>query len=61
MSQDMTTIPRATRMLLISRYLERVADHAVNIAELVIFLVEGKIVRHQTPRGKTNSPPSEIS
>ena len=61
MSQDMKTIPRATRLLLISRYLERFADHAVNIAELVIFLVEGKIVRHQTPRGKRNSPPSEIS
>lgn len=46
MMQDMRTISRATRVLFISKYLERMADHAVNIAELVIFLVEGKIIRH---------------
>jgi phosphate transport system protein len=46
MMQDPKTISRATRVLFISKYLERMADHAVNIAELVIFMVEGKIVRH---------------
>jgi phosphate transport system protein len=46
MMQDMRTISRATRVLFIAKYLERMADHAVNIAELVIFLVEGKIIRH---------------
>jgi phosphate transport system protein len=46
MSEDLKTISRATRLLFISKYLERLADHAVNIAELVIFLVQGKIVRH---------------
>lgn len=33
-------------LLLISRHLERVADHATNIAEEVIYLVEGEIIRH---------------
>jgi phosphate transport system protein len=47
MSEDLKTISRATRLLFIAKYLERLADHAVNMAELVIFLVEGKIVRHQ--------------
>jgi phosphate transport system protein len=46
MMQDMKTISRATRVLFIAKYLERMADHAVNIAELVVFLVEGKIIRH---------------
>ncbi len=46
MGQDLRTITRATRLLFISKHLERAADHAVNIAELVIFMVEGKIIRH---------------
>jgi phosphate transport system protein len=32
--------------MFISKSLERIADHAVNIAELVIFLTQGKIIRH---------------
>jgi len=46
MMKDLSTTSRAIRLLFISKYLERIADHAVNIAELVIFMVEGKIVRH---------------
>jgi phosphate transport system protein len=46
MMEDARTIPRAIRLILISRFLERVADHATNIAEMVIYLVEGKLVRH---------------
>ena len=47
MAKDYGSVPRATQLLFISKYLERIADHAVNICELVIFMVEGKIVRHQ--------------
>jgi phosphate transport system protein len=36
-------------VFLISRHLERLADHATNIAEEVIYLIEGEIVRHETP------------
>ena len=43
---DPTTIPRAIRLILIARFLERVADHATNIAEMVIYLVESRMVRH---------------
>ena len=46
MSEDLKAISRSTRLLFIAKYLERLADHAVSIAELVIFLVEGKIIRH---------------
>ena len=46
MMEDPKTIPRAIRLILIARFLERVADHATNIAEMVIYMVEGKMVRH---------------
>lgn len=49
MIENPKTISRATRILFISKYLERMADHAVNISELVIFMVEGKIIRHIKP------------
>jgi phosphate transport system protein len=47
MMADPGTIERALGLILISRNLERIADHATNIAEDVIFLVEGKDVRHR--------------
>jgi phosphate transport system protein len=47
MAKDYGSVPRATRLLFISKYLERIADHAVNISELVVFMVEGKIMRHR--------------
>ena len=43
------TISRAIRLSFISKYIERIADHATNIAELVVYLVEGKIIRHTVP------------
>jgi len=46
MMADPGTIERALALILVSRNLERIADHATNIAEDVIFLVEGKDVRH---------------
>ncbi|MDH5254251.1 MAG: phosphate signaling complex protein PhoU [Nitrospira sp.] len=49
MIEDPHTITRAIRLSFIAKYIERVADHATNIAELVVYLVEGKIIRHTTP------------
>ncbi len=46
MMADPGTIERALALILISRNLERVADHATNIAEEVIYLVEGWEIRH---------------
>lgn len=52
MVQDPTTVTRAMKISFITRYLERIADHATNIAEMVIYLVEGKIIRHmELPSG----------
>lgn len=49
MIEDPHTISRAIRLSFIAKYIERVADHATNIAELVVYLVEGKIIRHTAP------------
>lgn len=49
MLEDPRTTSRAIRLTFIAKYLERIADHATNIAELVVYLVEGKIIRHTTP------------
>lgn len=46
MMSDKETIPRALSLILISRNLERIGDHATNIAEEVIFMVQGRDVRH---------------
>jgi phosphate transport system protein len=46
MLQDATTIEAALDLILISRHLERIGDHATNVAEDVIFMVSAKDVRH---------------
>src|SRR5262249_17462464 len=46
MLQDPTTIEPALELILISRHLERIGDHATNIAEDVIFIVSARDVRH---------------
>jgi phosphate transport system protein len=46
MQLDHTLVEPASHILILSRHVERLADHATNIAEDVIFLVEAKIVKH---------------
>jgi phosphate transport system protein len=45
------TIEPALDLILVARHLERIADHATNVAEDVIFLVSGRDVRHQGQLG----------
>ena len=54
MLEDPHTISRALRLIFISKYLERLADHATNIAEMVVFMVKGKSIRHM------DRPPSTL-
>jgi phosphate transport system protein len=54
-SKNKTTIPRAIPLLLVARHLERICDHATNIAEDVIYMVEAKVVKHHLERLGNNS------
>ena len=46
MIENTQTITRAIRLTFVAKSIERIADHATNIAELVVYMVEGKIIRH---------------
>jgi phosphate transport system protein len=51
MLQDPTTIEPSLDLILVSRHLERIGDHATNVAEDVIFMVSARDVRHHAPEG----------
>jgi phosphate transport system protein len=56
MVEDPATISRALELMFISKSIERIADHATNIAEEMIFLAKGENVRHTEQVKKTSSP-----
>jgi phosphate transport system protein len=56
MTEDPKTTRRAVHLLLVARNLERIADHATNIAEDVIYYVEGRDVRHPGQRETKEEP-----
>jgi phosphate transport system protein len=53
MKEHPEDIPAAIRVIKVAKYIERIADHATNIAEEVIFMVRGEDVRHV----RTHPPP----
>jgi phosphate transport system protein len=52
MMADASTIPRAVDLILVGRHLERIADHATNIGEDVIYMVQGKTIKHHIEEGR---------
>ena len=54
MMESAHNVYRATRLQSIAKYLERMADHTTNLAEMVIFMVDGQDVRHLTSREDTD-------
>ena len=51
-SKDLSTVSRAVPLLLIARHLERICDHATNIAEDVIYMVKADVVKHHPEKLK---------
>ncbi|MEW5807428.1 MAG: phosphate signaling complex protein PhoU [Acidobacteriota bacterium] len=56
MISDPSTIATALPLILISRNLERIADHATNISEDVIYMIAGKDIRHHAEEKKSDPP-----
>jgi len=50
MMEESKNVYRATRLQSIAKYLERIADHATNLAEMVVFMVKGSDIRHPDSR-----------
>ena len=46
MLEDSRNISRAIRLTFLGKYFERMADGATNICEMVVYLVEGKVIKH---------------
>lgn len=50
MMEDTRNIRRATSLMFISKHLERIGDHAINLAEMVVYMVKGTDIRHPRSR-----------
>lgn len=59
--EDLGQMDRLIHLLSVARHLERIADLATNIAEDVIYLVEGVIVRHRPEQFEADAPQPELS
>ncbi len=46
MERDSRTVTRAVELLFVIKHLERIADYATNICEIVVYMVEGRVIKH---------------
>ena len=56
MMEDPRNIRRANSLLFVAKHLERLGDHATNVAEMVVYMVRGTDVRHPHSRENTGQP-----
>lgn len=55
MMEDSKNIRRATSLMFVAKHLERIGDHAMNVAEMVIYMVRGTDIRHPRSRELSNA------
>ena len=60
MMENPRNIYVATRIQSIAKYIERIADHATNLAEMVVFMVRGKDIRHSGKLERRSKPTTPI-
>ena len=58
MMSDSKTISRAVHLIIVGRCLERIADHATNIAEDVIFMIDALVIKHHADTRGVNQKDS---
>jgi phosphate transport system protein len=56
MMEDSKNIRRATALMFIAKHLERIGDHATNVAEMVVYMVRGTDIRHPRSRNLPSGP-----
>lgn len=56
MMEDPRTITRAMRLIFVAKYFERIGDQATNVCEMVVYMVEGRVVKHGGLSGPHGSP-----
>jgi phosphate transport system protein len=56
MTEQPQAIQRALSLMIVAKCLERIADHATNIAEMVVFLCEGRDIRHAGIKSEGRRP-----
>lgn len=61
MKEDSASVPQAMQLIFISRHIERLADHATNIAEGVVYFSEGRVIKHHTGDDPNPSPIRQVS
>ena len=60
MAEDSGTITRCLNLMVVAKSLERIADHATNVAEEVVYLYEGNDIRHSNKPAESGVLPDSI-
>ncbi len=59
MIEDPQSIARALRLTSVAKYFERIGDHATNVCEQVVYMVEGRVIKHPWLAGEPRDGPAQ--